>query len=47
VLDIPERGSSAHRQLAVYQAGLDEGLESTEALCRVVDWLMEETINGV
>ena len=47
VLGIPVRGSSAHRQLAIYQAALGEGLEPAEALCRVVDWLMEETISGL
>jgi carboxylate-amine ligase len=44
VLDIPRRGTSAHRQLAVYRAALDEGLEPGSALQRVVDWLISETV---
>ncbi|MDX1696759.1 MAG: carboxylate-amine ligase [Thiohalobacterales bacterium] len=46
-LEIPVRGSSAHSQLAIYQAALGEGLEPTEALNRVVDWLVEETVRGL
>ena len=47
VQDIPERGSSAHRQLAIYEAGMNEGLQPTEALRRVVDWLAEETVSDL
>jgi carboxylate-amine ligase len=47
VLDIPVRGSSAHRQLAIYQAALGEGLEPMAALYRVVDWLVDETVSGL
>ena len=47
VLAIPGHGSSAHRQLAIYQAGLGEGLEPVAALHRVVDWLMDETVSGL
>jgi carboxylate-amine ligase len=42
-LGIPGRGTSAHRQLQVYHAALDEGLQPAEALCRVVDALVVET----
>jgi carboxylate-amine ligase len=47
VLDIPARGSSAHKQLAIYQAGLGTGLDPLAALYKVVDWLMDETINDL
>jgi carboxylate-amine ligase len=47
VLAIPVHGSSAHRQLAIYQAGLGEGLEPVAALHRVVDWLVDETVSGL
>ena len=47
VLEIPVRGSSAHRQLAIYQAALGEGCEPNEALFRVVDWLVDETVHGL
>jgi carboxylate-amine ligase len=47
VLEIPVRGSSAHRQLAIYHAALGEGLESKDALFRVVDWLVDETVTGL
>jgi carboxylate-amine ligase len=47
VLDIPVRGSSAHRQLAIYQAGLGKGLDPLAALHRVVDWLVDETISDL
>ncbi len=41
------RGTSAHRQLAVYQAARAEGADAMEALRRVVDRLIEETVEGV
>jgi carboxylate-amine ligase len=47
VLDIPKRGSSAHRQLKAYQAALGEGLEQSQALTRVVDWLIDETVRDL
>lgn len=47
VADIPVRGSSAHRQLAIYQAALGEGLDSTNALQQVVDWLVDETVSDL
>ena len=41
--DILARGTSAHRQLAVYQAAVGQGAAKPEALNAVVDWLIEET----
>jgi carboxylate-amine ligase len=46
-MDIPERGSSAHRQLDTYHAATGEGLEPSEALHRVVDWLIDETVRDL
>ncbi len=45
--DIVARGTSAQRQLSVYQAAMDEGADAPEALKSVVDWLIDETVNGV
>ena len=42
-LNIPSRGTSAHRQLRVYNAALDNGLQPAAALVRVVDALIDET----
>lgn len=47
VLEIPRRGTSAHRQLAIYHAALGEGLDHGDALQRVVDWLIAETVRGL
>lgn len=41
---ILDRGTSAHRQLAVYNAAMAEGLEPRAALMRVVDRLIDETV---
>jgi carboxylate-amine ligase len=40
---IMARGTSAHRQVAVYTAALEGGASEKEALNAVVDWLVEET----
>ena len=45
--DVIERGTSADRQIRIYDAALEEGLERGQALDRVVDWLMEETVAGL
>src|SRR5512140_600898 len=37
------RGTSAHRQLGVYEAALAAGASEPEALKKVVDWLVAET----
>ncbi|WP_029006831.1 carboxylate-amine ligase [Azospirillum halopraeferens] len=45
--DILTRGTSAHRQVAVYRQALEDGADGWEAMQRVVDWLIEETMVGV
>jgi len=37
------RGTSAHRQLAVFERALANGAGQAQALCAVVDWLIAET----
>jgi len=37
------RGTSAHRQIKVFEAAVAAGASEAEALKRVVDWLIEET----
>ncbi len=41
------RGTSAHRQLAVYHKAVEDGAEKMEALRQVVDMLIEETVAGL
>lgn len=41
------RGTSAHHQVAVYRKALEQGAAEGEALSRVVDWLIGETMVGV
>jgi carboxylate-amine ligase len=45
--DILARGTSAHRQLAIYRDALAQGADEREALHAVIDWLIEETLAGV
>ena len=45
--DIIRRGTSAHRQVAIYREALEQGATGWEALAQVVDWLAEETMVGV
>ena len=45
--DILVRGTSAQRQITIYEAALQEGADSKKALEAVVDWLIEETTYGV
>ena len=45
--DILTRGTSAHRQVATYQAACSAGADPKEALCQVVDQLIEETVAGL
>lgn len=45
--DILGRGTSAHRQVAIHREALENGADGWEALHRVVDWLVEETVLGV
>src|SRR5215813_12960916 len=41
------RGTSAHRQLAVFERAAAEGATRAEALAAVVDWLIAETVSEV
>ncbi len=41
--NILRRGTSAHRQIEVYNAATDAGVSHDAALCAVVDYLVEET----
>jgi carboxylate-amine ligase len=41
--EILRRGTSAHRQLHVFEAAMQAGASEHEAFTRVVDWLVEET----
>jgi carboxylate-amine ligase len=45
--DILKRGTSAHRQVSVYEKSLAGGAGEREALYAVVDWLIAETMAGV
>jgi carboxylate-amine ligase len=45
--DILKRGTSAHRQVSVYEKMLAGGASEREALYAVVDWLIAETKTGV
>src|SRR5271156_3307218 len=45
--EILTRGTSAHRQLAVFDQALAAGATRPEALAAVVDWLIAETARGV
>jgi carboxylate-amine ligase len=43
IREIPARGTSAHRQLRIYEESLRAGASEPEALVAVVDWLVAET----
>jgi carboxylate-amine ligase len=45
--EILSRGTSADRQLAVFDQALSEGAARNEALIAVVDWQIAETVQGV
>ena len=45
--DIIDRGTSAHKQRALYQQATQDGESPREAGVRVVDWLIEESMNGI
>ena len=45
--EILARGTSAHRQLAVFEGALADGASRVEALSAVVDWLIAETMGWV
>jgi carboxylate-amine ligase len=44
---IVEQGTSAHRQIAVYEQALANGSPEAEALKAVVDMLIEDTMHGI
>lgn len=44
---IVRRGTSAHRQLAIYRDAVAGGAAREDALRAVVDWLIEETVAGL
>ena len=46
LVDFGKGGTSAHRQVQVYEEALEEGAEKPEALKAVVDFLIEETLAG-
>ena len=46
IRDIPVRGTSAHRQLRIYEETLRNGASIQAALEAVVDWLVAETARG-
>ena len=43
---IIENGTSAHRQVDTYAKAVSSGKDPEEALCMVVDQLIEETLIG-
>ncbi len=45
--DILARGTSAHRQVAVYNEASKAGASDREALNAVVDWLIDETVTDL
>lgn len=45
--DILRRGTSAHRQIAIYEEALKDGAEQPEALKAVVEWLIAETLRDL
>ena len=45
--DIVKRGTSAHRQVEIYEKSMEAGATHEEAMEAVVDWLIAETVNGV
>ncbi len=45
--NIVKGGTSAHRQIAQYEAARAAGMEIQDALCGVVDMLIDETVKGV
>ena len=44
---ILKRGTSAERQLAVYRKAQEEGAKNRDALNRVVDQVLQETVTGL
>ncbi|MEQ9813064.1 MAG: carboxylate-amine ligase [Azospirillaceae bacterium] len=44
--EILSRGTSAHRQLAIFEEARSAGADERQAFQAVVDWLIEETVAG-
>lgn len=44
---IVTRGTSAHRQLEIYNGAIESGASHEEATRAVVDWLVKETVSGL
>ena len=44
---IVQRGTSAHRQVEIYEKSKQAGATHEQALEAVVDWLIAETVNGL
>ncbi len=47
VTEILENGTSAHRQIATYDAAIEAGASNQEALVAIVDMLIEDTVRGL
>jgi len=45
--EIVRRGTSAQRQLGIFHAAVKDGADNPEALRRVVDDLIAETVAGI
>ena len=45
--EIVKRGTSAHQQIEIYEDARNNGADKTEALRKVVDFLIEETVAGL
>ena len=45
--DILRQGTSAHRQVQVFEESMQRGEDHDTALRNVVDWLIEETVEGI
>jgi carboxylate-amine ligase len=46
ILTIPGKGTSAHKQIATYNAAIRSGKDNRQALCEVVDELIEGGIKS-
>ncbi len=45
--NIIKRGTSAHRQISIFNDAIDNGKSQDDALNSVVDWLISETMRGI
>ncbi len=44
---ILRQGTSAHGQIRTFDESIESGTSQQQALCDVVDWLIEETVRGI